>query len=132
MRVNWGCNTSNGDTGMLEELPARWREEAAFCRVRQMTKEASLIEFYAGVLEDALVAAKEETITVSEAARMASVSEETVRRAVRQGTICDLREAGKGPMLIPMSAVGFLQGKSRGRAPARNSFDAADFARSIK
>lgn len=67
-------------------------------------------------LEDALAAHDEGTVTADEAAEITGCNVETVRRAVRNGEIADLRTNERGVIRVRQADLDYLRGKAK-RAP---------------
>jgi hypothetical protein len=82
-------------------------------------------------LED-LLGAEEATFTVDEVNKFGP-AKETIRRAVRNGEIPDLRHAGRGPMRIRERDVEYLKGKARGsrRKAPPGGYDPAAHAKKL-
>lgn len=116
----------------LEEVLAEFRQEADVLREWGATCQAELIERCASRIEESLLVSPEETISVEEAARLAEVSPETVRRAVRRLDIPDLRTKPKGAMRIRRADVDFLRGKRRAKHEThRAGYDPIAHAREL-
>lgn len=74
------------------------------------------------------------TVSVAEAAQLTGACEETVRRAVREGRLTDLRDNPRGHIRVKRSELGLLNGRTQRRHRERNGTynpvaDAQDIAR---
>jgi excisionase family DNA binding protein len=113
----------------LEAFIAREREVNDMLEHQGATAQAVRGTRLLDALEEEL-ARIDDTLTVEEAAHLAGVSPETVRRAVRRGAIRDLRTNPKGTMRIPRSAVEFLRGRSRTKR-SKGGYDPIAHARRL-
>jgi excisionase family DNA binding protein len=111
-------------------LPDKWRAEAATLRKWGAVAQAEAIERCISDLEAALVA-PEDRVSVEEAAALAGVSSETVRREVRRGRIDGGRSTKGGRMHIRRSDLDYLKGKARLRGEGAGSYDPAQHARRL-
>ena len=79
-------------------------------------------------LEDVLASHDEGTVTAEEAANITGCNVETVRRAVRNGEIQDLRTSEGAAIHVRMADLEYLKGKARkvARRPAGPQSSAVD------
>jgi excisionase family DNA binding protein len=91
---------------LVEALPPSGRVELTVEAIREMLEAEA---------QEAASAVEHRTVLVSEAASLADVSEETVRRAVRSGEIEDSRPRRRGVIRVRLADVERLKGKARAK-----------------
>ena len=91
---------------LVEALPPSGKVELTVEAIREMLEADA---------QAAGSAVEHRTVLVSEAASLAGVSEETVRRAVRSGEIEDSRPHGRGTIRVRLADVERLKGKARAK-----------------
>ena len=108
----------------LRDLLTAYRERAAMAEEIGAKAQADAIRWCAARLEECAQGREEECVSVEEAAARTNAAQETVRRAVRNGEIADLRTNPRGKMRIRVADLAVLRGKARGqRVEAGPSLD---------
>jgi hypothetical protein len=94
---------------MLDQLTARWREEAAMFRRYGAEQQAAACDLHADELENAIRSAAEERLTLAEAAAASGYSPRRLRELVAAGEIPNAGRKG-APRLrrsdLPRKAAG--------------------------
>lgn len=98
---------------MSHPLTSRWYELAETFGRFGADGIAAAIKQCARELEEWIDRQGDELLTVEEAHRLTGASCETIRRAVRAGSIVDLRTNPRGKMRIRKCDLRFLEGKAR-------------------
>lgn len=84
----------------VDDLVARWRDDADVLERHGREAQAALLRGYAEEVEDALRRRRAELLTVAEAADVSGYSEKHLRRLVRDGKLDAERPGGDGGRIL--------------------------------